>query len=364
MLRWGRPNIINSNINEVSRFAPLNFDEIDLTKGDIEVLSAENRILNVLQKRGCGWYGIYSKILQDNTGANVIATTDAILTKNNIQYLAGTFGIGNQKGSFAKTKLGYFFTDPVRGYQIRRSVDGLTPISELYYGQYFIRPIITKYNNDYIKPNGAVAKMLGYYDYFEEQYVLICPSGTLDGETIPNNNFSFNEMRNAYCAFYDFNPEWIICAQDTTFSWKNGQVYIHNNETNYGEFYGVQTYPSVKLVFNSKEALKRVFDAIAYQSNQIWEAPLKGDINTSMINPQTGMRQESSLISRDFDIQENVRYAALLRDMNSKLIPREALNEGDFLNGNWIEVNLTYLGSEFCFLYSPYVLYQQNPRTF
>jgi len=364
LLRWGRPNIINSNINEVSRFTPLNFDEIDLTKGDIEVLSAENRILNVLQKRGCGWYGIYSKIIQDNTGANVIATTHAILTKNNIQYLAGTFGIGNQKGSFAKTKLGYFFTDPVRGYQIRRSVDGLTPISELYYGQYFIRPIITKYNNDYIKPNGAVAKMLGYYDYFEEQYVLICPSGALDGETIPNNNFSFNELRNAYCAFYDFNPEWIICAQDTTFSWKNGQVYIHNNETNYGEFYGVQTYPSVKLVFNSKEALKRVFDAIAYQSNQIWVAPLKGDINTSMINPQTGMRQESSLISSDFDIQENVRYAALLRDMNSKLIPREALNEGDFLNGNWIEVNLTYLGSEFCFLYSPYVLYQQNPRTF
>ena len=120
----------------------------------------------------------------------------------------------------------------------------------------------------------------------------------------------------------------------------------------------------LKLVFNSKEALKRVFDAIAYQSNQIWVAPLKGDINTSMINPQTGMRQESSLISSDFDIQENVRYAALLRDMNSKLIPREALNEGDFLNGNWIEVNLTYLGSEFCFLYSPYVLYQQNPRTF
>ena len=364
LLRWGRPNIINSNINEVSRFTPLNFDEIDLTKGDIEVLSAENRILNVLQKRGCGWYGVYSKIIQDNSGNNVLATTDSIITKNNIQYLAGTYGIGNQKGSFAKTKLGYFFTDPVRGYQMRKSADGLTPISELYYGQYFIRPILTKYNNDYIKPNGAVAKMLGYYDYFEEQYVLICPSGTLDGETIPNNNFSFNEIRNAYCAFYDFNPEWIICAQDTTFSWKNGQVYIHNNETNYGEFYGVQTYPSVKLVFNSKESLKRVFDAIAYQSNQIWEAPLKGDINTSMINPQTGMRQESSLISKDFDIQENVRYAALLRDMNSKLIPREALNEGDFLNGNWIEVNLTYLGSEFCFLYSPYVLYQQNPRTF
>ena len=362
LLRWGKPNIINSNINEVSRFTPLNFDEIDLIKGDIEVLSAENRILNVLQKRGCGWYGIYSKIIQDNSGNNVLATTDSILTKNNIQYLAGTYGIGNQKGSFAKTKLGYFFTDPVRGYQVRRSMDGLTPINELYYGQYLIRSILTKYNDDYIKTNGAIAKMLAYYDYFEEQYVLFCQSGALNGDTIPNNNFSFNELRNAYCSFYDFNPEWIICAKDITFSWKNGQAYIHNNESKYGEFYGQQTYPSVKIVFNSKEAYKKTFDAIAYQSNQEWVAPIKGDINTSMINPQTGMRQESKLSK--FDIEDNVRYAALLRDINSKANPKEGLNEGDYLNGNWIEVTLTYLGSEFCFLYSPYILYQPNPRNF
>lgn len=362
LLRWGLPNIINTNINNVSRFTTLNFQEIDGTKGDIELFSVENRILNVLQRRGCGWFGIYSKVIQDNTGSEVLVTTDDIITKNNIQYLAGTYGIGNQKGSFAKTKLGYFFTDPVRGYQVRRSLDGLTPINELFYGKYFIRDIITKYNDDYLRVNGSISKILGYYDYFEEQYVTFCQEGTFDGNNIPNNNFSFNEVRKGYCCFYDYNPDWIICAQDVTFSWKNGQVYVHSDRTNYGRFYGQQTYPSITLVFNVKDPIKKIYDALAYQSNQIWTAPQNGMINTSMINPQTGLRQESSLIEQDFEIQENLRYAALLRDANSMADTRAALLEGDYLEGNWLQATLTYYGSDFSFIYSPYLSYQLNPR--
>ncbi len=362
LLRWSRSNIINTNINEISRFTVLNFDEIDGVKGGIKKLSSENRILNVLQERGCAWYAIYAKVLQNNAGENVITTTDEIITKNNIQYLSGTYGIGDNVASFAKTKLGYFFDDSIRGYELRRSVDGLTPINEIFFGQYTIRDIITKYNDGYTRPNGALSIILGYYDYFEEAFVKFCQAGTYNGNTIPNNNFSFsdNAGRKGYVTFFDYNPEWIICAQDTTFSWKSGQIYIHNNKTNYGKFYEEQTYPSVTLVFNDKEAVKKVFDALAYQSNQIWEATIK----TSMVNPQTGLRQESVLIAQDYEITDNIRYAGLLRDLNSMADAREALLEGDYLNGNWIEVTLTYKGSDFCFLYLPYISYQPNQRNF
>jgi len=362
LMRWGLPNIINTNINQVSRFTVLNFQEIDGTKGDIQKMSSQNRILDVLQKRGCGWFGIYAKIIQDNSGKDVLVTTDDIITKNNINYLAGDYGIGGQKGSFAKTKLGYFFTDPVRGYQVRRSLDGLIPISELYFGQYLIRDIITNYNDGYVRTNGSLSKILGFYDYFEEQYCVFCQEGQFNGKTIPNNNFNFNETRNGYCEFPEYNPDWIICAQDVTFAWKNGQVYIHNNTTNYGNFFGVQTYPKVTLVFNVKDPIKKTYNALAYQSNQIWVAPTNGDINTSMIDPQTQLRQISSLIEQDFEIQENIRYASLLRDANSMADARMALVEGDYLQGNWIEITLTYRGSNFATLYSPYVNFEVNPR--
>jgi len=138
-------------------------------------------------------------------------------------------------------------------------------------------------------------------------------------------------------------------------------MYIFNNDTNYGQFFGEQTHPSVTLVFNDKEQVKKVFDALAYQSNQIWVSDI---ITTSMVNPDTGLRQESSLIEQDFEITDNLRYAALLRDKNSMADAREALLEGDYLNGNWIEITLTYKGSDFATLFSPYLNYQVNQRNF
>lgn len=363
LLRWSRANQKNTNINEVNKFTVLNFDEVDGRRGDIKLLNADDRrILDVLQERGCSWYGVYSKILQSNQGADVITTTDEIITKNNVQYLAGSFGIGNNKGSFAKTKLGYFFTDSVRGYQVRRSQDGLTPINEIFLGQYFIRNILTNYNNDYIRPNGSIAIIVSYYDYFEEQYSSFCQSGVYDGKSIPNQNFSFNENNKGYCSFYDFNPEWIICAQDKTFSWKNGQSYIHNNKTDYCKFYEEQTYPSITLVFNGKVVLRKTDKAISYQSDYVWESPTNGDIKTSEFNEDTGLQQISALITRDYKQRGNYWDAGLLRDANSMSDAREALLEGDFLSGTWIEVKLTYFGNKFVSLFSPYLNDENLPR--
>lgn len=362
LLRWGLPDILNTNINQVSRFTVLNFDEIDLTKGDIEVLSVQNRMLNIVQKRGCGWLGIYSKIIQDTAGKNTLITTDQIITQNTIRYLDGAYGIGNQKGSFVKSKNGYYFTDPIRGYQIRRAADGLIPLNELYKGAYFIRDILTNYASPYLRVNGAESKILGYYDYLEEQYVVLCQEGTYNGDSIPNNMFAFSEDRNAYNCFFDYVPEWMICAQEVTYTWKNGQVYKHDNTTDYGKFFGVQTYPSVTLVFNDKVALKKTFDALSYQSSQKWVADTNGDITTSHNNQQTGLPQISSFIADDVDIDEGINYVALNRDANSMADAREALLEGDFLKGNFAQIKLTYKGSLFTFMYLPYLKYDLSPR--
>ena len=365
LMRWGKQNIKNSNINETSRFTALNFDEIDGTKGSIQVYLVRNRQLEIIQERGCGWFGIYSKVIQSNGGDNVITTTDEILTRNNIQYLQGDYGVSaNQKGSVTPSKNGYYFADSVKGCEIRRSQDGLINLSEKYYGQYFLKNIITNYNDDYIRPDGSIAKLLGYYDYFEEEYVLVCPSGTFNSKTIPTNIFSFNEIRNAYCDFKDFDPDWMVSAQDKIYGFKNGQIYIFNNTTNYGEFFGVQTYPSVTLVFNDKVALKKTFNALAYQGNHYWVAKNSGDIITSQQNKETGLPQISQLKEVDFEINEGLYYAALLRDENSMSDARLSLLEGDFLKGTSIEITLTYYGSEQSFLYLPYLEYDLSSRNF
>ena len=365
LLRWGKANILNSNLNEVSRFTALNFDEIDDAKGDIEVLSVENRRLDVLQRRACGWYGIYSKVIQDNEGTNTLVTTDVIINKNNIQYLNGNFGVANQKWSFTKAKIGYFFTDPIRGYQIRRSLDGLTPLNEIYKGRFLIRDLITPYAKDYVRANGSPSKIIGYFDYFEEQYLVILQGGTYNGNVILPESFAFNEIRKGYTGFFDiYKAEWIVCAGDKTFMWKSGQIYAQDAEgsNEWCRFFGENFYPSVTLVFNDKDAIKKVYNALAYQSNQYWVSPVNGDILTSQPNQQTGLPQISQLKQVDFTIQENIRYASFLRDANSMQDRRLALVDGDYLVGNWLQVKLVYQGNNFSYLYLPYINWQPSPR--
>jgi len=365
LLRWGKPNLKNTNINEVSRFTVLNFDEIDGRFGDIKLLNAGDRhILDILQERSCCWYAIYAKVLQNNAGADVITTTNEIITRTNVQYLAGNYGIGNNKGSFAKTKLGYFFTDSIRGYQVRRSQDGLIPVNELFFGQYYIRNLITKYSDPYIRPNGSLSIIIGYYDYFEEQYVVFLQAGSYNGKSIPNEGFSFNEIHKGYCSFYDEIPEWVLCAKDKTFEWRDGQEYIRDNNIEYGKRFGIQTYPNVTIVFNGKEGLRKTFDAIGFQSNECWQSPENGDIYTGEVNEQTGFRQISSLIEQDYIRRGETFNAPLLRDANSMADAREALLDGDYLCGNYIVCKLTYFGSKFVYLYLPYLNWQNLPRNY
>jgi hypothetical protein len=364
LLRWGLDYEPNTNINRSNRFRALNQTEADRSNGSIQVMKARGNNLRIFQDRKCATIGVYTRLIRTG-GANILAETDEILSKNNFTYYDGDFGIGNQPTGVVHGKNQDYFIDPIRNYQCRLGGGGgVEPISELYKGQFYIQPKFTPYNNNYVRASGAKSKIIGFYDYAEEECVTFLQDGTLGGNSIPYYSFSFNEKRNAYCSFFDLQPENIISANDVTYSWKNGEMYIHNNTTNYCNFFGVQYYPSIKLVFNDKEIIKKSYNAIGYQSNQIWQSNTIGDINTSLKNPQTGLYQQSALILQDYTIEEGLRYADLLRDANSGLNAQLALLEGDELNGNWIEINLKYIGSEQSWLYLPYVSYQPMERNF
>lgn len=364
LMRWGLAYEPNTNINQANRFKTLNFDEIDRSFGQIQVFKVRDRILRIFQERKCAQTGVYSKYLQDSGNTNVLTTTDDIITKNNVQYYEGNYGLGDQPTSLVSGKIQDYFVDPVRGYQLRLSNDGLIPISELYKGQFFIQPLFPPYNKDYLRLNGGIAKILGCYNFFEEEYITILQGGTLNGNTILDYTFSFNEKRNSYCSFFDYHPEWIICAEDVLYSWKNGQMYIHNNKSagNYTQFYGVKYSTSIDLVFNKDVQVKKTFMALSYEGNQLWTAPNDGDILTSQPNVQTGLPQISKLKDFDFNIQEGLYYAGMKRDINSRSNPLDAWYNGDYLKGTNVRIKLTYIGNDFAWLFLPSLNWIPSPR--
>jgi hypothetical protein len=424
--------IQNTSINKTNRFYAENFVEWDRSKGQVQRLKLRGTALRVFFERGVGVVPVNQNVLQTADSNNQVTQSSRLL--NDIQYYQGEFGLGSQYCGLASSAGAEYFNDPVRGYQIRLSGDGMIPISELYKGQYWLRNLLTPYNKDYLRTDGSLAKIISYYDYFEEQFVTILQSGSLPvpsntlifvdqiledtiydvvftgtpvagykviitiendngntgvfeytivyGETlaslrlgilavvnanpdyvgeqnlghvgihdndlssniigystqlvydsyqiIPNKAFSFNERRNGYCSFYSFTPEWIICAEDVTYSWLNGNLYIHNNTTNYCNFYGVQYDAYLVLVFNMNLLEKKSWESLSELANDIWECP---EISTNLMS-YGSTPQQSNLIPTDFVVLEQMPSASFLRDSNSV----KGLINGDQLKGNWIQI--------------------------
>lgn len=445
----------NTSINQTNRFYPNNFAEVDRSRGDIQRFKLRGQMLRVFQSVGTGVIPVYQQIISTTDASNQLVRSDEII--NRIQYYTGNWGIGNQFCGLASSSAADYFSDPVHGYQLRLSNDGLTPISEIYKGQFYIGGLLTPYAKTWYRADGSKAKIIGCFDFLEEEFITHLQTGdtgsslevevttptsllgtfsgtpvagdvitvvvssqgdsdtftytVVSGDTlesicvniailvnasanftagaggstieiqhggdqmsgtitivpvaIENYTFTFNEKRNAYSSFFDYSPEWMCNAQDKILSWKDGELWVHDNESadSYSQFYGVEYSPSITLVFNEQEMVRKKFLSLGYQANRYWVAPNTGDITTSFINPQTGLQQESNLKSVDFELTENVRVAAFLFDANSRSTAVEGLNNGDTLMGQWLEITLTYQGNDYGWVHAPYINYIISNRT-
>lgn len=337
LLRWGGKYQSGTDINQLNRFRPNDFDEADRSKGDIRKFKARDRILRVAQDRGVGQYGIYARFIQNNEGNSELVTTNEIITTNNIQYYQGVFGVCGYATNFISTPTTDYFTDVVTGRGIRLSGDGMTDLGVLYKGQYFFPDWVTPYNKEITRSNGSIAKVMGYFDNYDNEYHTILQPGTLSGTTYPGRHFSFNEPRNGYCSDeYDFNPEWAISVNGITYTWYEGQIYKHDSvdasgvSVPYCRFYGSQFGAELTIVSNVNVTEKKSWMSLSETASAIWACPL---IYTDQLT-YPGQRQETTLVEAEFTVLESKPSSAFKRDSFSA----GGKINGQFLKGSYIAI--------------------------
>ena len=350
LIRWGRPKQTGTNINEMNRFFDLNYDEVDRQYGAIMRLDVNGQKLHIFQYRKCGVKGIYNKYIKNAEGQATLTVTDQILTPNNVEYYIADFGIGNQPSSLVKNGYQYYFVDPIKGYILRLSQNGVEAISEVFKMQTFAGNNLPNYLGNHSYGYGGYAKVISCYNFTKDRHgeVIFClqTASDLTGYTL-----AFDEIRNAFTSFYSFNADMMACYENQLISFKGGNLYIHNSSTQ-NNFYGTQYNSYIKLVFNKDGIIKKTFDYLTIDATDYWTSPTMGDINTPL-------GQSSNLVQEDFEIDEGLYNAAFWMDNNSL----GGLVNGDYLKGDWIEVklsnsatNLVYLSS----LYLGYILSNRN----
>lgn len=334
LIRFGMQKEAGTDVNNSNRFSSTNMDEYDRSKGDIMRLKVRGSRMKVFQKRACGVVGVLENMMFNADGSSNLIQTSKLL--NQINYYQGEYGIGNLSTSLTSSARADYFVDPIRGYQLRLSDDGLTPISSIYKAQFYITSLANKYINNTAGTLGGFAKVLGVYDFYEEECITVFQG--FSGQA--NTTIGFNELRNSYTSFYDYAPEWITSTEASIVSFKNGQLYVHDSTT-YCNFYGTQYKPSIKLVFNEMQNIKKRYNTVSMLCNKKWIPDSNGDITTNL-------GQSSSLQDADFIYKDDKLHASFKRDANSV----GGLINGSVLKGNWAQINLKPVnGNEFVNLF-------------
>ena len=194
----------------------------------------------------------------------VLANKDALFNANgNPQLLStqnvlgqaipfvGEYGISQNPESFASEAYRSYFTDKQRGVVLRLSKDGVTPIS--FHG-------MKKYFKDNLK---ATTSILGSYDKYKDEYNVTLK---LPGN---NNTVSFNENVKGWTSFKSFIPEHAIGCSGDYYTFKEGKLYLHHDESvERNNFYGVPYETTFDVILNDGPSIVKTFHTVEYEGSQ------------------------------------------------------------------------------------------------
>jgi hypothetical protein len=157
------------------------------------------------------------------------------------------------------------------------------------------------------------------------------------------NNIVYSEENNKWSSFYTYNPDCGFGLFIDLYTFKNGQIYLHqNNSSSRNNFYGTQYKTIVDLPFNQQVSFVSTFESMSIQSNML--------MITTADGVETSLGQISDLVASDFtkatlvdgattvtiNSVEGVYSASFLRDKNSV----GGILNGNVLKGNYLLVEL------------------------
>ena len=104
-----------------------------------------------------------------------------------------------------------------------------------------------------------------------------------------------SEQSQGFPSFYSFFPDWMIGMNQFFYSFKGGNLYRHNTNSNYCQFYGVDYPATITSIFNEEPLVNKIFKTLNLESDDSWEATLVTDIqNTGYIDDDWFEKKEAA----------------------------------------------------------------------
>lgn len=89
----------------------------------------------------------------------------------------------------------------------------------------------------------------------------------------------YSEKVKGFPSFYSFEPEIMIGTNNEFYSFKGGNLYLHNSDAvNKNQFYGVDNASEIDTVFNNSPLESKLFKTISIEGSDAWHTDVFSDI--------------------------------------------------------------------------------------
>lgn len=193
-----------------------------------------------------------------NADGNANVTSNAAVLGQAIPFV-GEFGISKNPESFVSYGYRMYFADKARGVVMRLSRNGLESISAKGMQSYF-----------YDKLNLS-NRIIGTFDVRKGNYNLTLVEESAVGEVLESlDTVSYKEEAQGWPSRKSYIPESGLSLNSIYYTFKNGELYSHNNETR-NTFYGeAAAKSSVKLILNSNPSEIKNYKTVNYEGDTGW----------------------------------------------------------------------------------------------
>ena len=240
-----------SGINKLNQFALAEAITKDLnpiygsiqklhTRDTDTVIFCEDKVLRVLSNKDA----LY------NADGNANVTSNKAVLGQTVPFV-GEFGISKNPESFASYGFRAYFSDMSRGVVLRLSRDGLTEISDSGMSDFFI---------DNLK---AASTVFGSFDDQTNCYNI----------TLNNKTAAFKENVRGWPTLKSFIPEGGISLNNVYYTFKDGEMWSHDNTARNTFYGGAVALSSVTFVLNDGPSRIKNFQTIAYEGTSGWTTP-------------------------------------------------------------------------------------------
>lgn len=262
--------------------------------------------------------------LQQLGGQTQVSLSDQVLGSYNT--LLGSYGTLNPE-SVSKRNSRVLFWNAKRGMWIRRSVDGLTPVSN-YKMQNWFKDLSNLLIDTY--STSTPAKVLSVFDGYYEEWVTYINHSSLPGTFRGYSSYksaAFDEDSKRWNTVYDYAPDIFAALENEVYSIIGTVVHIHYAGADYGSIYGVKKDCMWQPVANPEFRVTKVWRAINEQSTDVWSLPsIDGDFRSNSV-----VSQNSALLLTDLTALENTFWSDIKRDLNT---PNASSSDQAIVNGD------------------------------